>query len=326
MLSSFSRQSQLTAIRLHALLRPAARAIAAHPCLSAVLLLSLVGVLLMLMSGAAFCILPPSIFFLLHPLSPTAPAWMDPRESALVLSVLQANSNVSMLEYGSGASSWTFSAHVAHYVSIEHDLQFCHWLVQEAQQGKGKGREVVIVRVWGEAKDSNFSLLYASPGATPLPLSSSSPLSLASPHALHIYCIPPNAPRTRDTSLLAACVCCFSTCPSSFAQFHDYVLAGQQLASRYGGFGIALIDGRARPQAAYHSIAGLWPGGGSRLIVHDWNPRPYYHVLVQRGWLEVVQQQVESEQLGGGGLVVLRARDGITGMGGAELDDLPDWW
>ncbi len=55
------------------------------------------------------------------------------------------------------------------------------------------------------------------------------------------------------------------------------------------------------------------------VFIHDWNLREGYRVVLQA--YDIVEQQVESSQLGGGGLVVLRRK----AVRPAELK-FPDWW
>ncbi len=54
------------------------------------------------------------------------------------------------------------------------------------------------------------------------------------------------------------------------------------------------------------------------VIIHDWNRRPEYHVILQA--FDIVEQQIESTQDGGGGLVVLRAKQPRPNF------EYPEWW
>ena len=55
------------------------------------------------------------------------------------------------------------------------------------------------------------------------------------------------------------------------------------------------------------------------MIIHDWNLRPEYHVILQA--FDIVEQQIESTQPGGGGLVVLRAKQPRP-----TNFEYPEWW
>ena len=76
------------------------------------------------------------------------------------------------------------------------------------------------------------------------------------------------------------------------------------------------------PQSAYASISALARDG--RVLIHDWNERQRYREVLR--WMDVVGGQWPSEQPGGGGLAVLRVKEGVTGLGGAELSEVPTWW
>ena len=43
------------------------------------------------------------------------------------------------------------------------------------------------------------------------------------------------------------------------------------------------------------------------IFIHDWNDRPEYHSILE--FYDIVDQQVESTQPGGGGVVVLKPKD-----------------
>ncbi len=54
------------------------------------------------------------------------------------------------------------------------------------------------------------------------------------------------------------------------------------------------------------------------MIIHDWNRRPEYHVILQA--FDIVEQQIESTQVGGGGIVILRAKQPRPNF------EYPEWW
>ncbi|CAF3945417.1 unnamed protein product [Rotaria sp. Silwood1] len=94
-------------------------------------------------------------------------------------------------------------------------------------------------------------------------------------------------------------------------------------------FDFILIDGRARPQIAYVVLKHL-NGLDAKVFVHDWNEREAYHVITEE-FYNIIDQQIESYQAGGGGLVVLKRKPEVTGE--AKIDEIkwkngerPKWW
>ena len=344
LLSSLSRHLRLSLIRLHAFLIPVPAALSSRPSLLLPLLVlcCILCSYLLYVSPLSYCLLPSRLYYMLHPTPPasSATAWMDPRESALVdrsiaqqkvqLAAADTGSAVGlfMLEYGSGASSFYFSRQkgVSTYVSIEHDSDWCEQMVQRAEaEAHGGGREVWVVRLEGdiaaavEGKAQLTETVLYNSTATPSSPSSTSPAS-----RLHFYCVPPSLP---PPSSLSSVVSCLLHIPSPLSRYSSYVHAARYLTTtRYHTpADLILIDGRARPQCAYHVTPHtvLRPATG-RVIIHDWNERTRYHEVLR--WYEVVEWQRESTQAGGGGLVVLRRKEGVEGGGGKELEGLPDWW
>ena len=333
--AALSRHLRLSLIRLHALLIPLPSALSSRPSLLLPLLIlcCILCSYVLYVSPLSFCLLPSPLYYMLHPTPPAtaATAWMDPRESALVDRTIQQQrtgkaagpAGVFMLEYGSGASSFYFSRQkgVTTYVSIEHDSAWCEQMVQRAAT-EAQGREVWVVRLEGDiaaAVDGKAQL-------TETVLFNSSVTSPASPPSsrLHFYCVPPSLPAPSSFSSIIACLL---HVPSPLSRYSSYVHAARYLtATRYHApADLILVDGRARPQCAYYSLHSttLQPTTG-RIILHDWNERTRYHEILR--WYDVVERQVESVQPGGGGLVVLRRKDGVEGSGGKELDGIPDWW
>ena len=350
LLSSLSRHLRLSLIRLHALLIPLPAALSSRPSLLLPLLVlcCLLCSYLLYVSPLSFCLLPAPLYYALHPTPPatSATAWMDPRESALLDRTIQQQRDVKgdssssssasgsgglfMLEYGSGASSFYFSRRpgVGTYVSIEHDSGWCEQMVQRAA-AEAQGREVWVMRLDGDiaaALDGKAqiteTILYNSTAASPTASTASTPSSPST--RLHFYCVPPSLPPPSSFSSIVACLLHI---PSPLSRYSSYVHAARYLTTtRYHSpADIVLVDGRARPQCAYHVLppAVLQPSTG-RVIMHDWNERWRYHEVLR--WYDVVESQVESRQPGGGGLVVLKRKEGVEGVGGKELDGLPDWW
>ena len=77
----------------------------------------------------------------------------------------------------------------------------------------------------------------------------------------------------------------------------------------------------------------------SAVIMHDWNTRPHYHEVLQVSLhslaihrldslappspqiFDIVESQLDSNQPGGGGMVILRAK-----VPKATMKKIPDWW
>ena len=345
LLSSLSRHLRLTLIRLHALLIPLPAALSSRPSLLLPLLVlcCILCSYLVYISPLSYCLLPAALYSALHPTPPasSATAWMDPRESALVVRTIQqqveqkrgggtgGSSGVFMLEYGSGASSFYFSRQqgVGTYVSIEHDSSWCEQMAQRAA-AEADGREVWVVKLEGDvaaALDGKAQLtettLYNSSSS-----SSSTSASTTAPQPstrLHFYCVPPSLPPPSSLSTVLACLL---HTPSPSSRYSSYIHTAHYLTTtRYTPADVILIDGRARPQCAYsvtHPTT-LRPDTG-RVLMHDWNERSRYWTVLR--WYAVVDRVVDSTQPGGGGLVVLKKRDGIGGGGGTELEGVPHWW
>ncbi|CAF4326963.1 unnamed protein product, partial [Rotaria sordida] len=68
----------------------------------------------------------------------------------------------------------------------------------------------------------------------------------------------------------------------------------------------------------------------AKVFIHDWNQRKEYHII-EREFYNIIDQQIESTQSGGGGLVVLHKKSGDIGE--KNINDIdwkygkePEWW
>jgi len=95
-----------------------------------------------------------------------------------------------------------------------------------------------------------------------------------------------------------------------------------------------VVDGRARPQCAWwvwHLLSGdtessaaavnAPPMSTGIVFMHDWNRRSAYHGATLDLY-SIIDAQYESEQPGGGGLVVLQRKESSHG----RLQQVPSWW
>ncbi|CAF2601643.1 unnamed protein product [Rotaria sp. Silwood2] len=251
--------------------------------------------------------------YLLFPHHP-AEAWMDPREQALIIKYLQIFNQTTntrsaiMLEYGAGSSTFVYSVYVHRYVSIEHNLDYCRIL--ERMATSQPNRSITISYM-----ESNLSgFVERNRFEQNRPQSNSIP-------SIQIYCIVP----TYSTLFHRFWA---SRKRSTYSMYQNYVdFISTYLDNQL--FDFVLIDGRARPQAAYVVLKHL-NGLDAKVFVHDWNERSAYHVI-KNEFYDIIDQQIESEQIGGGGLVVLKRKPGITGK--AKIDEIqwtngerPSWW
>ena len=214
-----------------------------------------------------------------------------------------------MLEYGAGSSSFFFSSFVDSYVSIEHSPDYCRELERMARQQPH--RSVTIFYM--QRTTDGFSVHHRFEQKSNL-ASSSSPIE--------IYCVPRNAHSVAAYRLWA------NGGRSTYRMYKDYVdFVPHYLSNRQ--FDFAFLDGRARPQVAY-AILNQLNRSNAKVFIHDWNQRKDYHII-SREFYQIVDQQIESNQVGGGGLVVLIKRS--PSIGEKPIDQIqwkngsqPDWW
>ncbi|CAF1295238.1 unnamed protein product [Rotaria magnacalcarata] len=249
-----------------------------------------------------------------HPLQ----SWMDPREQALVVQYLQRSnqttrqkqigSGAAMLEYGAGSSTFFYSNYVHRYVSIEHNMDYCRIL--ERMAASQPKRSIIISYM----KSDSFGFVETNRFKQNVPLSNVDP-------SIQIYCIIPTyAMLFRRFWHIDE--------RSTYSMYQNYVdFVSTYLHNQL--FDFVLIDGRARPQVAYVVLKHL-NGPHAKVFVHDWNKRTGYHVIVHE-FYNIVSRQIESDQLGGGGLVVLERKLYVRGT--AKIAEIqwkkskePSWW
>lgn len=212
-----------------------------------------------------------------------------------------------MLEYGSGSSTFFFASFVDSYVSIEHSPDYCCELERMALQQSD--RSVTIYYM--QRTSTGFVVDHRFEQTNP-----------SSPSTIEIYCVPRNAPSLAAYRLWA------TGGRSTYTMYRDYVdFVSTFLSERK--FDFVFLDGRARPQVAYTVLKHL-NGRDAKVFIHDWNQRKDYHII-SREFYQIIDQQVESNQVGGGGLVVLVKKS--PSIGEKQIDQIewtsgpePDWW
>lgn len=214
-----------------------------------------------------------------------------------------------MVEYGAGSSTFFFSNYVDYYVSIEHSLDYCRELERMAASQPHRS-----VKIFYMARNSSGFYIQNSFEQNPSESHSKS--------RIEIYCVPRNAYALLAYRLWA------TGGRSTYTMYRDYI----DFLSIYfvdRKFDLAFLDGRARPQVAYALLKQL-NGSQAKVFVHDWNQRAEYH-LIEREFYNIIDQQIESNQVGGGGLVVLQKKSETIGE--KNIHDIdwkhgkePDWW
>jgi hypothetical protein len=214
-----------------------------------------------------------------------------------------------MVEYGAGSSTFFFSSYVDYYVSIEHSLDYCRELERMAISQPHRSVRIFYM-------ERNSSGFYIKTRFEQKPLES----KLTS--CIEIYCVPRNAYSYLAYHLWA------TGGRSTYTMYRDYI----DFLSIYFSdkkFDFVFIDGRARPQVAYAVLKQL-NGLNAKVFIHDWNQRKEYHIIEQE-FYNIIDQQIESNQIGGGGLVVLEKKSKNIGEKNIntvewKYNKQPEWW
>ena len=113
----------------------------------------------------------------------------------------------------------------------------------------------------------------------------------------------------------------FRRCYSRLQDVYRYVHAPRHFLPQLR-YDRILVDGRARPQAAVESLFLLRDPSTALVFIHDWNKRTNYHVVLE--FYDIVEQSIESNQPGQGGLVVLRPKNDWRTI--YQSWKAPSWW
>ena len=211
-----------------------------------------------------------------------------------------------MVEYGAGSSTFYFSSFVDNYISIEHSLDYCRELERMAASQIHRSVKIFymgrnssgfyIQRCFEQKSNSNSQI--------------------------EIYCVPRNAYSLQAYRLWA------TGGRSTYTMYKDYI-DFLSIYFSHRKFDFVFLDGRARPQVAYAVLKQL-NGSHAKVFVHDWNQREEYHII-EREFYNIIDQQIESNQVGGGGLVVLQKKSESIGEKNINQIDWkygqePEWW
>ncbi|CAF0882333.1 unnamed protein product [Rotaria sordida] len=253
--------------------------------------------------------------YLLFTRLPPTQAWMDLREQELVVKYIQklkrerSEQKISMVEYGAGSSTFFFSTYVDYYVSIEHSPHYCRELERMAISQPHRSVKIFYMG----RNSSGFYIKHCF---------EQKPDKLNLTSHIEIYCVPRNAYSFKAYYLWA------TSKRSTYTMYRDYV-DFLSIYFRNTKFDFAFLDGRARPQVAYAILKQL-NGLNAKVFIHDWNQRKEYHII-EREFYNIIDQQIESTQSGGGGLVVLHRKS--EGIGEKNINDIdwkygkePEWW
>ena len=213
-----------------------------------------------------------------------------------------------MLEYGAGDSTFVYSVYVRRYVRIEHNTNDCR--IFERMAAIQSNTSIIISYM----KSSSNSYVETRRFERNAASSSIGP-------SIRIYCVAPLL------SMLVRRFFAFDE-QSTYRMYQNYIdFVSIYLPNQL--FDFVLLDGPARPQVAYTVLKHL-NGESAKIFVHDWNYRIEYH-LIAREFYKIIDYQLESNQTGSGGLVVLRRMPGVTGV--EKIDQVqwkfyetPRWW
>lgn len=215
-----------------------------------------------------------------------------------------------MVEYGAGSSTFFFSSYVDHFISVEHSPDYCREL--ERMAASQPHRSVKIFYMGRNSSGFFVKRCFEQNSSSATDRSAQ----------IEIYCVPRNAYSFTAYRLWA------TGGRSTYSMYRDYV-DFLSVYFRERKFDFIFIDGRARPQVAY-AVASQLNGPHAKLFIHDWNQRNEYHI-VAREFYDIVDQQIESNQVGGGGLVVLEKKSDEIGR--RNINDIrwqhggePEWW
>ena len=214
-----------------------------------------------------------------------------------------------MVEYGAGSSTFFFSSYVDYYISIEHSPDYCRELERMAANEPNRSVKIFYMG----RNSSGFYIKHTFENRSS---------KLNSTSCIEIYCVPRNAYSFTAYRLWA------TGGRSTYTMYRDYVdFLSIYLVDRK--FDFAFLDGRTRPQVAYVLLKQL-NGLNAKVFMHDWNQRKEYHII-EREFYDIIDRQIESNQVGGGGLVVLQKK--CEDIGRRNINEIewkygtePEWW
>ena len=176
--------------------------------------------------------------------------WMDPKEKDLIIKYLQQKPNSTMLEWGCGGSTLTFSKEVKQYISIEHNLD---WYIDVQKTIIEKGLNNIDFHLVDVSKE--------------VPTAKKAFYDKWS-NELHTL----SKTNTNNIPDLEYCIY-----PKNRFVFHEYIDWVDKLETKIYDF--VLIDGRARADCAFKILNYI--DDDSIVFIHDYWKRPQYQVMTE---------------------------------------------
>ena len=176
--------------------------------------------------------------------------WMDPKEKELILKYIQQKPDSTMLEWGCGGSTLTFSKEVNHYVSIEHNLD---WYINVQDTIKESGLSNIDFNLVDISKEvPTAKKAFYDKWETEI-------------HELS---------KLTTNSIPDLDYCIY---PKNRFVFHEYIDWVDKLKTKIYDF--VLIDGRARADCAFKILNYI--DDDSIVFIHDYWKRPPYQVITE---------------------------------------------
>jgi len=176
--------------------------------------------------------------------------WMDPKEKELIEKYIKQKPDSTMLEWGCGGSTLTFSKEVKHYVSIEHNLD---WYINVQDTIKSKGLTNIDFHLVDVSKEvPTAKKEFYDKWSTEI-------------HEL-------SKVATNNIPDLEYCIY-----PKNRFVFHEYIDWVERLETKIYDF--VLIDGRARADCAFKILNYI--DENSIVFIHDYWKRPQYQVITE---------------------------------------------
>jgi len=196
--------------------------------------------------------------------------WMDPKERDLILKYLKPEH--TMLEWGCGGSTITFSPKVKNYISIEHNLD---WYIEVQNKIKKENLNNIEFHLIDVSKEvPTAKKAFYDKWSSEL-------------HEL-------SGQDTNNIPDLDYCIY-----PKNRYIFHEYLDLVDKLDTKL--YDIVLIDGRARADCAFKILNYI--NQDSIVFIHDYWKRPEYHVITE--YYDVIDSVQDTLQT----IVALKKKD-----------------
>ena len=176
--------------------------------------------------------------------------WMDQKEKELILKYIQQKPDSTMLEWGCGGSTLTFSREVKNYVSIEHNLD---WYIEVQKTIKENGLNNIDFHLVDVSKE--------------VPTAKKSFYDKWAKELQELS-------KTKTNNIPDLDYCIY---PKNRFVFHEYIDWVDKLETKIYDF--VLIDGRARADCAFKILNYI--DDNSIVFIHDYYPRAQYQVVTE---------------------------------------------